>query len=110
MKIYQETNFHHSGNVVVCVITAKINTFGVTFKVNPVRGIARCAPEDQFDLDKGRRIAESRAAQKLYKHISSVLNDALKGTYKDVEYLKNELIRVAKLQETEERHFDEICH
>lgn len=82
----------------------------MTFKVNPVRGTARCAPEDQFDLDKGKRIAESRATQKLYKHISSALNDALKETYKDVEYLKNELIRVAKLRETEERHFEEICH
>lgn len=110
MKIYQEINFHQSGNVVVCVITAKINTFGVTFKVNPVRGIARCAPEDQFDLGKGRRIAESRATQKLYKRISSALNDALKGTYKDIEYLKNELIHVAKLQETEERHFEEVCN
>lgn len=110
MKIYQEVNFHQSGNVVVCVITAKINTVGVTFKVNPVRSIARCAPEDQFDLDKGRRIAESKATQKLYNRISTALNKTLKQAYRDMDTIKDELVRLATLKDTEEKHFSEICH
>lgn len=109
MKIYQKTKFHQSGNVVVCIMTAKVNAFSTSFNAGSVRGIARCAPEDEFDLDKGKRIAESKATQKMYNRISSTLNKCLKETYKDVEYLKGELVRIAELQDAEEKHFEEIC-
>lgn len=109
MKIYQKTKFHQSGNVVVCIMTAKVNIFCMSFNAGSVRGIARCAPEDQFDLKKGQMITESKATQKMYNRISSTLSKALKETYKELEYLKNELNRIADLQDTEEQHFEEIC-
>lgn len=110
MKIYQKTKFHQSGKVVVCVMTAHVKTFGLTFNAGTVRGIARCAPEDEFDLKKGQMIAESKATQKLYNRIGSNLNKALKETMKDVDFLKEKLSKLAALKETEGRHFEEICH
>lgn len=110
MKIYQKTKFHQSGNVVVCVMTAKVNTFCMSFNAGSVRGIARCAPEDQFDLKKGQMIAESKATQKMYNRIGSNMNKALKATVQDLDEIKGELAKLASMKDIEERHFDEICH
>lgn len=110
MKIYQKTKFHQSGNVVVCIMTAKVNAFSTSFNAGSVRGIARCAPEDEFDLDKGKRIAESKATQKMYNRIGSNLNKALKVTAQDLDEIKSELAKLASMKDVEERHFDEICH
>ena len=38
-----------------------------TYAGKNVRGIAVCAPEDEFDLDKGKEIARLRCAQKIAK-------------------------------------------
>lgn len=110
MKIYQKTKFHQSGKVVVCIMTAHVKAFGLNLNVGAIRGIARCAPEDKFDLSKGKMIAESKATQKLYNRISAALNKILKQAYRDMDTIKDELVRIATLKDTEEKHFDEICH
>lgn len=109
MKIYQKTKFHQSGNVVVCVMTARVKSMGLNFNAGTVRGIARCAPEDQFDLKKGQMIAESKATQKMYNRIGSNLNKALKATAQDLDEIKSELAKLASMKDIEERHFGEIC-
>lgn len=109
MKIYQKTKFHQSGNVVVCVMTAKIKMSGLPFlEAKAVRGIARCAPEDEFNLEKGKMIAESKATQKLYNRITSSIKAALKETKKDIDFLNERLQKVADLKQVEEKHFEEI--
>lgn len=110
MKIYQKTKFHQSGKVVVCVMTAHVKTMGLNYSAGTVRGIARCAPEDQFDLKKGQMIAESKATQKMYNRIGSNLNKALKVTAQDLDEIKSELAKLANMKDVEEHHFDEICH
>lgn len=55
-------------------------------------------------------IAESKATQKLYNRISAALNKTLKQAYRDMDTIKDELVRIATLKDTEEKHFDEICH
>lgn len=109
MKIYQKTKFHQSGNVVVCVMTARVKTMGLNFSAGTVRGIARCAPEDQFDLKKGMMIAESKATQKMYNRIGVNLNKALKATVQDLDEIKGELAKLASMKDIEESHFGEIC-
>nr|DAH01445.1 MAG TPA: hypothetical protein [Crassvirales sp.] len=110
MKIYQKTKFHQSENVVVCVMTARVKIMGLNFSASTVRGIARCAPEDQFDLKKGQMIAESKATQKMYNRIGSNMNKVLKATVQDLDEIKGELAKLASMKDIEERHFEEICH
>ena len=110
MKIYQKTKFHQSGNVVVCVMTARVKIMGLNFSASTVCGIARCAPEDQFDLKKGQMIAESKATQKMYNRIGSNMNKVLKATVQDLDEIKGELAKLASMKDIEERHFEEICH
>lgn len=48
--------FYQSGNKVIAVST---------FAGKPVRGIAKCDPADEFDLEKGKMIAGARCDQKI---------------------------------------------
>lgn len=89
-------------------MTAYVKAFGLNFNVGTIRGIARCASEDKFNLGKGKMIAESKATQKLYNRISTALNKTLKQAYRDMDTIKDELIRIATLKDTEEKHFEEI--
>ena len=41
-------------------------------------GRARCAKEDDFDEERGKRIAESRATFKAHEIVSRLLEEALK--------------------------------
>lgn len=57
-----------------------------------------------------KRDSQSKATQKLYNRISAALNKTLKQAYRDMDTIKDELVRIATLKDTEEKHFDEICH
>lgn len=89
-------------------MAAHVKAFGLNFNVGTIRGIARCAPEDKFDLGKGKIIAESKATQKLYNRISTALDKTLRQAYRDIDTIKDELVRIATLRDTEEKHFEEI--
>lgn len=91
-------------------MTARVKIMGLNFSASTVRGIARCAPEDQFDLKKGQMIAESKATQKMYNRIGSNMNKVLKATVQDLDEIKGELAKLASMKDIEERHFEEICH
>lgn len=49
-------NFYIAGNKVICV---------TTFAKKPVRGVAKCAPSDNFDLETGRKLAQLRCDVKV---------------------------------------------
>lgn len=87
VEIYN-TNFfvNEEKKVVTCIITADFNVKKLehphliflapkAFIDNGIEnssaiievGIAKCNPLDVFDIDKGKRIAESRAKQQLFK-------------------------------------------
>lgn len=87
--------------------TAKVQGYPL-LREGTFKGIARCTPEDQFDLEKGKRIAESKATKKLYNRLTSSLNRELREVFKDVDFFKNELMRMADLKQAEEKHFEEI--
>lgn len=65
------------------LLTNKVTTCRITWR-NPISrgnqvstGVARCNPDDDFDVIKGERIAESRAKQNLYKTYSEYINKTL---------------------------------
>jgi len=50
--------YHVAGNKVIC---------SSTYAKKRVRGIAKCAPEDKFDIEKGRELARLRCDLKVAK-------------------------------------------
>ena len=50
----------------------------IYFGSDKVVGRARCAEEDDFDEEKGKRIAESKATFKAHELVSRLLEEALK--------------------------------
>ena len=50
----------------------------ICFVIGRVVGRARCAEEDDFDEEKGKRIAESKATFKAHELVSRLLEEALK--------------------------------
>ena len=52
----------------------------ICFGRGRVVGRARCAEEDDFDEEKGKRIAESRATFKAHEVVSRLLEEALQIT------------------------------
>lgn len=48
--------FYQSGNKTICVST---------FAKHPVRGIAKCSPNDTYDEEKGYRLAQLRCDVKI---------------------------------------------
>ena len=51
-------NYYQKNNSVICV---------TYYAGLPVKGIAKCGPEDEFDLETGKELAKRRCAAKLLK-------------------------------------------
>lgn len=60
--------FYEAGNKVICVST---------FAKKDVRGIAKCSPNDDFDLEQGRRLAQLRCDKKIAKKRLAKAKDRL---------------------------------
>ena len=80
MKIYQESSFSVNKNRIVCTISCKLSlsiygekepSLEIHFKE---RGVAICSPEDKFDEDFGKKLAERRASIKVYRRSLAELN------------------------------------
>lgn len=81
---------------VVCTITIRpsamvdvldyleINSYKTT-----VRGIAKCAPEDEFNMTTGMRIAESKAKAKAFKKMAKLLQIVYTELEAQVDKLKD---------------------
>lgn len=81
---------------VVCTITIRpsatvdvldyleINSYKTT-----VRGIAKCAPEDEFNMTIGMRIAESKAKAKAFKKMAKLLQIVYTELEAQVDKLKD---------------------
>lgn len=71
--------------VVVCIINGYVKINNKSFEV---RGISRCHKDDKFDEVKGRRLAESRAKQKMFKFAKKTAEDF----YKEIVGPAHELV------------------
>lgn len=65
------------GNKVICLST---------FAGKAVRGIARCAPCDEFDVEKGKKLATARCAEKVARKRYDRANRKVKEAYE--QFLK----------------------
>lgn len=106
---------------VACIITARVtlsnrqekifyndlyeNSLTKLFKV---AGVSKCHENDEFDLVRGKRIAESRAKAKVYEEgkvrLAKVLN------YLDIfgEDIQDQIEKLKKYQKKEKEHLIEL--
>ena len=100
---FKKPHYIVSGNAVICQLEYSINPVIFNIGINgyyycpdmlvkkypthenlicfgrgKVVGRARCAKEDDFDEEKGKRIAESKATFKAHELVSRLLEEALK--------------------------------
>lgn len=115
--------FKINGNVVTCIITAKLdveyrlyryglmneNDFATlyyggdlnkTTKIFKYVGVAKCAPGDEFDLSIGKRIAEYRASEKRMRDVNRRINEAIDDIENKINNLETHgLIKISKKPE-----------
>lgn len=66
-----------------------------------IKAVAKCSPEDEFDLEKGKNLAKARCVKKLY-------NKKLKDAKDTVTYLEKLLDEVTCLLSAAEDDLDNI--
>ena len=112
--------FKVNGNVVTCIITAKLDVEYRLYKyglmserefanlyyddnnINVIKyvGVAKCAPEDYFDLDTGKRIAEYRASEKRMRDVNRRLSAAIEEIENNINNLEEHgYIKISKKPE-----------
>ena len=115
--------FKVNGNVVTCIITARLDVeyrlykyglmserefanlyygedFNNTAKTFKYVGVAKCAPEDYFDLDTGKRIAEYRASEKRMRDVNRRLSAAIEDIENKISKLEEHgYIKISKKPE-----------
>lgn len=119
VEIYK-TNFfiNEEKKVVTCVTTADLNIVKLNFphiilSTNKVFtklgidnttevvevGIAKCNPMDVFNIEKGKKIAESRAKQQLFKKVSKLyefINDEILNISSYYDELSETCLNIAQ--------------
>lgn len=104
-KIDTKYYVNEEKRTVVCVLTVtdeilnKLHKYGLAEEyfqyfpyepsVRKYTGIARCAPEDQFDVRYGKRLAEYRASHKRWKDVNRELLKYASETTARVKNLMN---------------------
>ena len=112
MKIYQKAKFVQNKNVVACILkaTVGVNTAYGDHEnfVVVTRGIAKCAPQDKFDLRQGKMIAESRATLKLLKRVATLHKKELKEAYHNANLIEKSLEKLKNMSIPESVHYDSL--
>lgn len=76
-------------NIVRCIIVTKVPTWW-RLETRTFIGIAKCSPEDKFDIEKGKEIAHKRALLKLKKCVLEHSVDEMKHVEKEhLHYIKH---------------------
>lgn len=105
MKIYQfNTLFAHFNNETLCTINARVELHTGTYLFF-AQGKSKCHPDDKFDPELGRRIAESRASSKLYLKIHKEIVKQAYLIRKDYQILMKESKRIFDIAMKEEEHY-----
>ena len=81
--------FHYNSNSNTIVCTT-------VYKGQTIRGIAKCSPEDSFDMEAGKRLAYLRCrkkfAKKKCKRASKAYRDAVEAQTKAEQHYLNALV------------------
>ena len=95
--------------VVVCILNYRVQypnkDWGHFDKYYTVTGKAKCSYYDIFDLETGKRIAESRATLKLYKTIKNRMRAYMRDVKDELISLTDDYGKINRMIDTEDRHY-----
>ncbi len=74
----------------------KITAVGITANGLVYIGVAKCAPEDTFNVRKGRRLARLRAQHKQLKAIQKTRDEEIQWILKDLDRAMSKAARVSE--------------
>lgn len=110
MKLYQDVIFQDFNNKVVkCTLTGKLSytdPFTNVLKEEEFTtiGYAKCHNDDSFNLEVGKRIAESKASIKFYKKVRSYYKSELRKMMDIGNIFMESFKKVEKLLQSENEH------
>lgn len=108
-----EFKINREKGVIVCIIRTRedvaeicrkynclyfLDYIGMAYEEKVYKGIARCAPEDEWDETYGKRLAEYRATMKRRKYV----NRKIKKIWRDTSRKLNDLYKYGFLKEPKE--------
>lgn len=70
-----------------------------------ITGKAKCSDYDLFDLETGKRIAESRATLKLYKIIKNRMRAYMRAVKNELISITDDYGKINRMIDTEDRHY-----
>ena len=73
-------------------------------KLRVAVGIAKCSKEDKFDEKLGKRIAESRAKQKVYQISKDITKDRIRRLQLMIKETESNLSRLTDYRNKEVKH------
>jgi hypothetical protein len=71
------------------IVDEKMVVVTTTYKGKTIRGVARCAPEDEFNKIIGEKLARTRCESKLYNKITHNIVNELKSILGMIDMLEN---------------------
>lgn len=124
VKIYQHADYKQFGNkVVVCKLTMNVvvnydnlkcgKVLSMIFNVlDPIRvevtTRAKCHPDDKFDFELGKKIAESKAVKKAYSIVQTRISNMANLLYKSLQVFNDVNRDMINLLNNEEVHMNEL--
>ena len=69
-----------------------------TFAGRPVRGVARCAPNDTWDVEAGKKLAEARCAIKIAHKRLQRAEDMVTGSKEGLRYFTEQVAKYEKYE------------
>lgn len=95
--------------VVVCTLKYEVHyphrDWGYDVELYTITGKAKCSYYDLFDLETGKRIAESRATLKLYKIIKSKMRAYMRDVKDELISITDSYGKINRMIDTEDRHY-----
>lgn len=95
--------------VVVCTLKYSVQYpdvyFGSNAEFYTVTGKAKCSDYDIFDLETGKRIAESRATLKLYKIIKNYMRAYMRDVKNKLISITDDYGKINRMIDTENHHY-----
>lgn len=73
-----------------------------------VTGTAKCSPEDEFDFNRGRFIAETRAQTKAYRIATRVFDHIVDVVSDDLQYIASISLNCEDCANEAEKHIEKL--
>lgn len=92
--------FYTAGNMVIAVSS---------FAGSTVRGVAKCNPNDEFDLEYGKKLASARCAFKIASKRRKRANNKLAQAYSELEKVSAHAVKMGTyVNDAEARYIEAI--